>query len=59
VSHTDQLPVIIRYVLKDGQVLERFLMFVPIEEHNAQYLFDTVKYVNDHGTNTASCRSVT
>jgi hypothetical protein len=39
VSHTDQLSVIMRYVLKDVQVLELLLMFVPIEEHDAEYLF--------------------
>jgi predicted P-loop ATPase/GTPase len=53
------LPVIIRYVLKDGQELERFLMFVPIEEHNAQYLFDTVKYCNEFAGSISQWKFIT
>lgn len=40
-SHVDQLTFIVRYV-KDGQPIERFLQFLPMDEHNAQYLADTI-----------------
>lgn len=37
----DQLTFIVRFV-KDGKPIERFLQFLPIEEHKAQYIVDTV-----------------
>ncbi|XP_025420710.1 zinc finger MYM-type protein 1-like [Sipha flava] len=40
-SHVDQLTFIVRFV-KDGKPIERFLLFLPIEEHKAQYMADTV-----------------
>ncbi|XP_025420677.1 zinc finger MYM-type protein 1-like [Sipha flava] len=40
-SHVDQLNFIVRFV-KDGKPIERFLLFLPIEEHKAQYMADTV-----------------
>lgn len=40
-SHVDQLTFIVRYV-KDGQPIERFLQFLPMDEHNAQYIADTI-----------------
>jgi hypothetical protein len=58
VSYTEQLPGIIRYILKDGQALERLLMFVPIEKHDTEYLLDTaICVLISHGIITASCRS--
>lgn len=40
-SHVDQLTFIVRFV-KDGKPIERFLQFLPIKEHKAQYIADTV-----------------
>jgi hypothetical protein len=40
-SHIDQLTFIVRFV-KDGKPIERFLLFLPIEEHKALYMTDTV-----------------
>lgn len=40
-SHVDQLTFIARYV-KDGEPIERFLQFLPMEEHKAQYIAATV-----------------
>ena len=41
ITHTDQLPFTIRYVLPSGQV-ERFLAFVPISTHTGEYIADTI-----------------
>ena len=41
-SHVDQLAVIVRYVY-NGQPYERFLTFIPITNHTAQSLFNTIK----------------
>ncbi|XP_065664817.1 zinc finger MYM-type protein 1-like [Hydra vulgaris] len=41
-SHVDQLAVIARYVY-NGQPYERFLTFIPITNHTAQTLFNTIK----------------
>lgn len=41
VSHVDQLTFIIRYV-KDHEPIERFLKFIPIQEHKSEYLAETV-----------------
>lgn len=38
VSHIDQLTLIIRYVLPNGQPVERFLGFLPIFSHTAESL---------------------
>lgn len=40
-SHVDQLTFIVRYV-KDGQPIERFLQFLPMDGHDAQYIADTI-----------------
>lgn len=40
-SHVDQLTFIVRYV-KDGEPIERFLQFLPMDGHNAQYIADTI-----------------
>lgn len=40
-SHVDQLTFVVRYI-KDGVPIERFLQFIPIKEHKAEYLTETV-----------------
>jgi hypothetical protein len=37
-SHLDQLTIILRYVLPDGLIKERFLAFIHIYAHNAESL---------------------
>jgi hypothetical protein len=42
ISHTDQLSLIIRYVSNNGSIYERFLGFLPIENHYAEYLENAI-----------------
>ena len=58
VSHTDQLTIIIRYLLSDGTVVERFLQFIPIERHDGRYLFDVLtNFLQQSGIDLSWCRS--
>lgn len=58
ISHVDQLTLVLRYVLKNGNVVERFLQFIPIEHHDGKYLFDLVlSTLRLHGIDIANCRS--
>ncbi|XP_042228056.1 zinc finger MYM-type protein 1-like [Homarus americanus] len=58
ISHTDELAVILRYVLSDGMVVERFVQFIPIERHDGKYLFDTLtNFFQQNGIDIAWCRS--
>ena len=41
ISHIDQLTVVIRFAQKDGQVVERFLGFIPIEQHSGECTYLT------------------
>lgn len=41
-SHVDQLSFVIRYVDKSLRPVERFLTFIPIEQHTSEYLEDKV-----------------
>ena len=41
-SHIDQLSFVIRYVDKSLRPVERFLSFIPIKQHTAEYLESTV-----------------
>jgi len=55
-SHVDQLTFIVRFV-KDGKPIERFLQFLPIEEHKAQYIADTLlNFLEDHKIPIKNCR---
>lgn len=38
ISHIDQLSFIIRYLDKENKIQERFLCFLHIEKHDANYL---------------------
>jgi hypothetical protein len=52
------LTFIIRYVQKDGNVVERFIKFIPIEQHDGKYLFDiALNFLELHGIDIANCRS--
>ena len=42
ISHMDQLTFIVRYINRNGDIQERFLSFLPIEEHKAQYIEERV-----------------
>lgn len=58
ISHVDQLTLIIRYILKNGNIVERFLQFIPIEQHDGQYIFDVVLGIFQlHGIDIKNCRS--
>jgi hypothetical protein len=56
VSHTDQLVFCIRYVQNKGPV-ERFLHFIPIEQHTSKYLADIVTdFLKKKHINIMDCR---
>lgn len=56
VSHCDQLVFCIRYV-KDGVPVERFLQFIPINQHKSEYLTDTViEFMSSHSIELQDCR---
>lgn len=55
-SHVDQLTFIIRYV-KDHEPIERFLKFIPIEEHKSEYLAETVSiFLENNDISIEDCR---
>lgn len=57
VSHTDQLAFCIIRFVKNGKIIERFIAFIPIEGHTAQYLFEVVsKLLNEHKIDIKNCR---
>lgn len=56
ISHCDQLTFILRYI-HNGQVVERFLGFIKIEKHTAEYLKDVVlKKLEVLGLKIENCR---
>lgn len=56
-SHIDQLTLIIRYVDTHGHIVERFLGFIPIKSHKADYLARTVlDQLKTLGLNIKNCR---
>lgn len=58
-AHIDQLTIIIRYTtIGQGKVVERFLGFVPIEQHHGKYLFNILnKMLYDNNIDISNCRS--
>ena len=48
ISHIDQLTIAVQYVrMSDSEVVERFLTFIPIENHTGEALAPTVlKFIN-------------
>ncbi|XP_065650616.1 zinc finger MYM-type protein 1-like [Hydra vulgaris] len=58
ISHVDQLTLVIRYQLKNKNVVERFLQFIPIENHDGEYVFNlVVGILQFHGIDIKNCRS--
>ncbi|XP_054009653.1 uncharacterized protein LOC128892986 [Hylaeus anthracinus] len=56
ITHLDQLTFTVRYVTDQGPI-ERFLMFVPIEGHNAEHLTEVVvKFFKDNDIDINDCR---
>ncbi|CAK1592211.1 unnamed protein product [Parnassius mnemosyne] len=56
ITHLDQLTFTVRYVTDQGPI-ERFLMFVPIGGHNAEYLTEVVvKFFKDNDIDINDCR---
>jgi hypothetical protein len=60
ISHVDQLAIIIRYTLPmTGRPVERFLQFLPIEEHTGEHLFDNLEAsLKQDNIDINNCRSV-
>uniref|UniRef100_A0ABD2WW43 DUF4371 domain-containing protein n=1 Tax=Trichogramma kaykai TaxID=54128 RepID=A0ABD2WW43_9HYME len=56
ITHTDQLTFILRYVSEEGPI-ERFLMFIPIEGHKAEYLTEVVTdFLSTNDIDINDCR---
>lgn len=56
IAHIDQLAFCVRYV-KDDTPIERFLQFIPIQEHKSEYLCDIVlTFLRTYGIDVMNCR---
>jgi hypothetical protein len=56
ISHIDQLAFCIRYI-KDEAAVERFLQFIPVQEHKSEYLCDIVlTFLRTYGIDIMNCR---
>lgn len=56
VSHADQLVFCIRYVKNDGPI-ERFLQFIPINQHKSEYLTDIIlDFMKSQNIDILNCR---
>ena len=56
-SHVDQLTFIFRFVSEQGNIVERFLAFEPIQSHTGQSLTDCVTaMVENLGLDFSNCR---
>ncbi|KAL7293229.1 hypothetical protein TKK_0013369 [Trichogramma kaykai] len=56
ITHTNQLTFILRYVSEEGPI-ERFLMFIPIEGHKAEYLTEVVTdFLSTNDIDINDCR---
>ena len=57
ITHEDQMTVILRYVLPDGKVVERFLKFIKIDSHKGNDLAnELVTFLQDIGIDVKNCR---
>ncbi|KAG6920656.1 zinc finger MYM-type containing 1 [Chelydra serpentina] len=57
VNHVDQLTLILRYVTGNGEVVERFLCFVPLKSHTSECLETTVLETTANlGLDIKNCR---
>lgn len=56
ISHVDQLVFCMRYVKANGPI-ERFIQFIPINQHKSNYLTDTVvDFLDEHNIDIRNCR---
>lgn len=56
ISHSDQLAFCVRYA-KSGMPIERFIQFIHINQHNSEYLSNTViNFLSKHSINFSDCR---
>ena len=59
-SHIDQLTFILRYVTREGSPVERFVKFIEIHGHGAEYLASTVlDTLRDNEISIMDCRGQT
>lgn len=57
IAHVDQLTVIIRYVRDNGEIVERFLEFLPNIGHKAKDIEDALlKSLENNGLDIMNCR---
>ncbi|XP_026482761.1 zinc finger MYM-type protein 1-like [Ctenocephalides felis] len=57
IAHVDQLTIIIRYVRNNGEIVERFLEFIPNTGHKAQDIEDALlKSLERNGLDIMNCR---
>ncbi|XP_026464632.1 uncharacterized protein LOC113367218 [Ctenocephalides felis] len=57
IAHVDQLTIIIRYVRDNGEIVERFLEFIPNTVHKAQDIEDALlKSIERNGLDIMNCR---
>ena len=57
VSHIDQLCFVLRYVLPNGEPVERFLAFIPMHSHLAVSMLEIIlEKLSMHGINIQNCR---
>lgn len=57
VSHVDQLTFVLRYVLPNGAIMERFFSFVDIHGHSAEYLENVIlETLSKWGIDISKCR---
>ena len=57
IAHTDQLTLVLRYVRHDGRIIERFLGYLPMENHTAEHFFETLNGIlKDMGIDIMDCR---
>ncbi|XP_031335363.1 zinc finger MYM-type protein 1-like [Photinus pyralis] len=57
ISHVDQLSIVLRYVLPDGQIKERFFGFIDIYSHHSENLEHVVtETLSNWGIDITKCR---
>ena len=57
IAHVDQLTIIIRYVRENGEIVKRFLEFLPKTGHKAKDIEDALlKSLENNGLDIKNCR---
>lgn len=60
ISHIDQLTFILRYVLPNGKIVERFMGFIKITSHTAEHLENVIlEKLKGFGIDIKNCRGQT